>query len=321
MSRNFWNKNSICKDKKQRCQEAQKITFAIQGGLGNQLFQWFYAHSFIQNQSIDTQVTFDPLFEGNAESRNFELLRVVEKCKHFGFEKDFVSKGIKIKLFHLMNYLWQFRVLHSLLNRLGYWREDPREDQPQGVRENQIPVYSHGYFQDYSYFGAIKKIIDAELVNEIADESAKVRERLELVGEYCVLHVRRGDYFSEERSSVYLGMLADEYYTEWLAQHRKGEVVILTEDRAECPQLLEAVGCSKLFDKRDTSSWDVLSIMFGAEAVLSSNSTLSWWGSWLCSLNRGQVWLPSEWSEWGNVDVKKFHFESAKLFPVKWINA
>jgi hypothetical protein len=45
----------------------------------------------------------------------------------------------------------------------------------------------------------------------------------------------------------------------------------------------------------ETNAWETLSVITTARRVISSNSTMSWWGAFMANKNGAEVFLPSQW--------------------------
>jgi hypothetical protein len=45
----------------------------------------------------------------------------------------------------------------------------------------------------------------------------------------------------------------------------------------------------------ETNAWETLSVITTAKKVISSNSTMSWWGAFIANKNGAEVFLPSRW--------------------------
>lgn len=287
----------------------------IQGGLGNQLFQWFYAHTI----ETSGQFQIEPLYPKSANSfRDFELSELVDKCSHVEISgRKFLGRGQR-QFFHFLDRAWQFETLKPMIERIGYFREDPRKDQPQSYNTSRSRRYAKGYFQLQEKVEMAKVAVCSELVPIIHDILAKMHLKFELPKNYSVLHVRRGDYQSQNFTSVYLGILDDSFFLKWVKDFDVKNIVLLTESVSDVEKLISEVKPILILDRNQTSAWETLAIISGAQNFLGSNSSLSWWGAKLCAMNGGSVWLPSEWSFWKNVNSEDYIFSDCKTQESKW---
>ena len=290
---------------------------AIQGGLGNQLSQWYYAHSI----SEDSQFRIDPLYKMTTIGlRNFELQPLIEKCSHLEYRADqnFLSPFTK-SYYKILDSLWEFESLRRLVEILGYFREDPRCDQNQSKRNSKNIRYAKGYFQKQAEIEEVFSLVEKELLPVVQEVLATLEDRMQLGSNYTVLHVRRGDYEADEFTPIIIGTLSDEYFLRGLEGVDTSNLILLTENREDVTDLVNALNPRMVLDKFDTTPWETLAIMYGASQFLGANSSLSWWGARLCSAKGGQVWLPSQWSYWKNIDPTDYHFPGSNIASVYWV--
>ena len=288
----------------------------IQGGLGNQLSQWSFAHSISETQLFQ----IDPLKGlGSTEPRNCELLSVLENCGHV--KKNNIGNIIvprTLFFFHALDRLWQFKPLRSLIETFGYIREDPRFDQEQTVRFPETIRYARGYFQKQQNVEKILDTVKRELIPIVEKILPEVKEKFGLDTQYSVIHVRRGDYEATKFSPIIIGTLSDEYFIKGIPKLDSLRLVLLSENRRDVTNLMETLSPELVLDKQDTSPWEALAIMYGATNFLGSNSSLSWWGARLCAIRGGTVWLPAQWSFWKNIDPVDYHFPTCNIADVYW---
>lgn len=289
----------------------------FQGGLGNQLSQWSYAHTIEGSHSF----LVDPIYDtSQVKSRNFELHAVCEKCDHVVKNKNGEFRIPRSRVFyHFLDRLWQFRILRPFVESCGYIREDPRIDQPQTTQVSKVPRYARGYFQKQQNVEKVMGAVQSEIIPLVREILPEVRSRVGLPSEYSVIHVRRGDYAAAEFTPVNIGTLGDQYFIEGLRDLDFSNLVILTENRIDVTDLNFKLKPAFILDRLDTTPWETLAIMYGATKFLGSNSSLSWWGARLCSTRGGDVWLPSQWSYWQNVDVRDYHFPSCRIAKSYWL--
>ena len=290
---------------------------AIQGGLGNQLSQWYFAHTI----SEDAHFRIDPLYEMTVVgSRNFELQPLVGKCSHIEYHMDqnFLSPLTKT-YFNFLDSLWEFSILRRFVEGLGYIREDPRVDQNQSERNPRNIKYAKGYFQKQAAIEKVFSYVKKELEPVLQETLAILNTRMQLGHNYTVLHVRRGDYEAAEFTPINIGTLSDEYFSRGLEGMDTSNLILLTEIREDVAELVKTLNPRLVLDKSDTTPWETLAIMYGASQFLGANSSLSWWGARLCSTNGGDVWLPSQWSYWKNIDPTDYHFPGSNIANVYWV--
>ena len=291
----------------------------LQGGLGNQLSQWSFAHSL----PTSNHFFVDPLhrFE-ESNMRSFELEDVFRNCDHV--RKDKFGKYIVPKiaiLFRLLDRLWEIRYFRFFVESLGYFREDPRFDQEQSSQNITKIRYAKGYFQKQKNVEDIFDSVRKEIIPIVEKILPNITERYGLASNYTVLHVRRGDYESAVFTPTIIGTLNDDYFINGIQALDSSRLVLLTENREDVSDLILQLNPFLVLDKLDTSPWETLTLMYGANYLLGSNSSLSWWGARLCSARGGQVWLPSQWSYWKNISTDDYHFKGCNIIKSCWVQS
>jgi hypothetical protein len=290
---------------------------AIQGGLGNQLSQWYFAHALSQ----ESHFRIDPLYKTTEVGlRNFELQPVLENCSHIKSEnwQKFLFPVTK-RYFRVLDSLWEISALRVLVEGLGYFREDPRFDQSQSSKSSKSIKYAKGYFQKQEEIEKVFNSVEKELVPVLQSAFATLDKRIKLGSNYTVIHVRRGDYEANVFTPVIIGTLSDDYYARALGEMETSNLVLLTENLEDVKELVKTLKPRLVLDKFDTTPWETLAIMYGASQFLGANSSLSWWGARLCYAHGGEVWLPSQWSYWKNIDPMDYHFKGAKIVNAYWV--
>ena len=289
----------------------------FQGGLGNQLSQWSYAHSIVGSGFF----LIDPLHNlHEVANRNFELVDVCENCEHVLKDKKGHFKIPKSRFFYrFLDRLWEFKVIRAFVEVFGYIREDPRIDQEQSRDISKVPRYAKGYFQKQANVEKVMSAVRIEIIPLVRRLLPDLIERFALTPGYTVFHVRRGDYEAAEFTPVNIGTLSDEFFIEGLHTVKPSNLVLLTENREDVSDLVIQLNPQLVLDKSETTPWETLAIIYGATKFLGSNSSLSWWGARLCLERGGDVWLPSQWSYWKNVNVGDFHFANCKIVDALWL--
>jgi hypothetical protein len=288
----------------------------IQGGLGNQLSQWSFAHTISSPQLFRIDLLKGL---GSIEPREFELLSVLENCQHIKkTSKGYAISPRAVFFYHTLDRLWQYKFLRTFAESFGYLREDPRFDQEQSSRFPKHIRYARGYFQKQQNVEKILNDVNSEIIPIVERILPELIKRFGIGPQYSVIHVRRGDYEVAEFSPTVIGTLSDEYFIRGAQNLKSSGLIVLTEDHRDVLDLLDALSPDLVLDKRDTSPWETLALMYGATEFLGSNSSLSWWGARLCAIRGGKVWLPAEWSFWKNIDPVAYHFPSCNIAQVYW---
>ncbi len=291
---------------------------ALNGGLGNQLFQWFFAHTLESNRKF----RIDGLFESvdtELGQREFRLEELAERCSHVSRDVKGLSKLSKFERFwHLANHLWLVPVFRPLMTKIGYFRENPNSEVAQSL---SIPIpmrYAFGFFQNAKIIEQAHSALEIELIPIIKAKLRELKDKFDLKAPYTVIHIRRYITTGLKLTPIHFCNLSSDYFIDWAKQNARQRIILLTESADQVSEIIKSVKPVLVLDASNSSPWDVLAIMAGAQQCLGSNSSLSWWGAKLCSIFGGQAWLPSNWSYWPNVQTSAFHFEGVNLVNSVW---
>jgi hypothetical protein len=176
------------------------------------------------------------------------------------------------------------------------------------------PALFSGYFQNIELVSKAAPVYSNRLKAFLAPIAADVRSRLELPVSAPVAHVRRGDLLKLENAGM--GLLAPEYYKKALLALSKADLkpVILTDDLQNVKKMAENLGAVRVLDPSEVGTWEALAIFSTSEFLVTSNSTLSWWGGYLGTTQGNQVAMPSTWFKDQSVQPESsLHIPNASL--------
>ena len=287
----------------------------IKGGLGNQLFQWVYAHS------LQAKEPFYPAqfyFSHHYRNAHLELQDIFETCQHvlnhgdISQTKEFVSLSAE--------WLWSKksgkRIAESIF---GYVQEDPRIDKPQVLDARHKARIISGFFQKNYY----SNIALGAIESEILPYTERIAEGLVETGliprQYSVVHIRTGEYTARNSTDQsFIGNLEKRYFLENVDKLQAKYLIILTENADHIPDLINEIKPDLVLDSHQQNAWETLATMALSESMIGANSSLSWWGAKLASLKGARTWLPSNWSAWNNIDSAGYRFPSLNLIESSW---
>ena len=258
------------------------------GGLGNQLFQYNFA-KYLELELGRPAGMFRSKSPLRAD-RQFELDSFLAYQQEAIAHAKFAFPGFRNKIIQGLN---------SRLELLGMNVENSEKD-PFGSAQTQSliggrPTLFSGYFQNFVLVSKAAPVYLNQLKAFLAPIAADVRRRLDLPVAAPVAHVRRGDLLKPENAGM--GLLAPEYYKKALLALRKADPkpVILTDDLQNVKMLAENLGAVRVLDPSEVGTWEALAIFSTSEFLVTSNSTLSWWGGYLGTTQGNQVAMPSTW--------------------------
>jgi hypothetical protein len=264
-----------------------KVIQTIHAGLGNQLFQYSFIHYVCQHLNINQFSILKSLF-GFTKSRPFVL-------------KDVLSKDYKFNTFNRIIWEKYFSLIPYTLNRMdnNYSFQVFKEVDPfklidlKNIRGSKVVFY--GYFQNHVYVDSVWDQIGPTIF-DVTNLKRTLKSRFQ-EKKYNVIHVRAGDI---TKSSIQnMGTLSPSYYRSVKDQLNNGlENIIVTDDLNWAKKLKVVAHLpidTQIIDNNLMNAWETLALMIDAELVISANSTLSWWGSYMCVKKGGKAILPRPW--------------------------
>jgi hypothetical protein len=238
------------------------IIVKIQGGLGNQLFQWAYGYSL----SKDHEVYFDISFYSSAENigglvdkRNFELNNILNTPINLLTHE--ILEKIKYKNITIVND-------NYLYNDISF-------------DKNEI-YFLNGYWQSEKFFIKYREdILKSIKLPEFNDCDFK---------NSCSLHIRRGDYLNLSKKHP---ILAVNYYEKALEiLNPSGNIFIFSDDIEWCKKNI--IRSNSIFVDGNSNIED-LAQMSNCKDNIIANSSFSWWGAWLNRNPNKRIICPNNW--------------------------
>jgi hypothetical protein len=235
------------------------IITKLQGGLGNQLFQWAYGKSLAVKHN--TNLFLDTSFYSNQignTPRSYEL----NKFPNFNHQNTEVEPKSIIKV--------NDNFYH---NELSY---------------NQDYNYElNGFWQSEKYFLNISDLVREQLqpTNQIIEKLKKHINRKSIS-----LHIRRTDYVT---SNGYHPVQSIDYYNKALEIIGDyDQLLIFSDDINWCKENLNYK--NMVFIENQTNIEDMW-LMSLCNHNIIANSSFSWWGAWLNKNEDKIVIAPKNW--------------------------
>jgi hypothetical protein len=273
----------------------------MSGRLGNQLFQWAFAHQVAIKYASEIQPIYDSFHEHRGYESNLSSLKF--PCTHVLHSKRRNSVGYLLAGLDKIDS--KSATLGSYISsKLGIMRTRYHDEIP--TLPAIAPNLVTGFFINWKVVQGIELLLAEEI--KMALENVEVPFRIE--GAFQVLHVRRGDFKSLKDT---FGVLSSEYYARNL--DRSLPTYICTDDEALVPDVQLATEAISVFGPSDLNPIQTLKLMSEASLVVMSNSTLSWWGGFLCMQNGGRAFLPKPYYKYLNGDATNFELPGFTIAP------
>ena len=283
------------------------ISIRVQGGLGNQLFMIFATVAYgIQN---NVKVVFEHYYEIAARHTYWDTL--LDGFKMFTTANS--DNGLTNEAISQFSLYMEPGFLYNPLPNFG---------------ENNI--YIIGYLQSFRYFENYKSQLYS--IMKLADKKQSVVERYSQYFDsnktLISIHFRMGDY---KQKRYYHPIMNYEYFEnslDYIITNRKEEsdIRVLYFCEQEDNEYVESKislmnlkyhSLSLEFVKVDDTieDYDQLLIMSGCNHNIMSNSTYSWWGSYLNDYESKIVCYPSKWFG----EYYEHTHDHKDMMPEQWV--
>ena len=286
------------------------ITACLQGGMGNQLFQ--YAAGVALASRLGVGLQLDRTWF-RARSERWYCLDAFSISARVATDEQLRQAGIR----------HPGRLARGLarlgFKRLGLSRGqvcEPGFPYWPGFRDLSDGSCLAGYWQSERYFEEVADLIRREFtVREEPDfENQRALEAIRGC-EAVAVHVRRGDYATDPRVQKFHGMTPLEYYhaaaRRILSLVREPVFFMFSDDPAWVREhlVMEAptVHVAHNGPRRD---YEDLRLMSACRHHVIANSSFSWWGAWLAERPGHRVIAPARWFRNGP--------DTRDLIPARW---
>jgi hypothetical protein len=262
-------------------------------GLGNQLFQFAFAH-FLQTKTSRKVQMYRPKVSGNS-LRPLELSGILELCTHLAPEEIYDHRNP----FHRLATITKFRNFpyHFFGQPTPFYETEEFTFLSTSFEFLQDQNYKlFGFWQHHKYVSTVATSVLSELELQMNTIKMKKETNLQANNVGAVMHFRRGDTTRSDLKYS-LGSLDLDYYANALETLgvEPRDCLILTDDEMAAQEMARKLGIRKIFGPSSTNAWETLKIMTEADTLVMANSSLSWWGGYVCSSRNKKVVKPDRW--------------------------
>lgn len=286
----------------------------LQGGLGNQMFQ--YAFYLVKKERGKNVICDGTMLQISTQHNGFELeslfgiqdvvcctnklfLRILYK---FIVNRDFKWKEIVLKCLALCDLCLVIDSVPSV------YRGD--------FLNCKNKSYYFGYWQSEKYFIHIRELVLSTFQfdeSKLSPRTLGMREQIEYENSVS-LHVRRGDYLTEQNSKLYGGICTVSYYEKAidLLQKKTTNAVfyVFSNDVDWVKANLQIPNAIFVDWNMGKDSWQDMYLMSKCKHNIIANSTFSWWGAWLNTNPDKIIVSPSKFIN---------SFRPSDIIPDSWI--
>jgi hypothetical protein len=289
------------------------VIIKLQGGLGNQMFQYAFGISLAKTKKqklyFDLSFLEHPVLDNLYTKRNYELN---------------IFKNIKVKsVSTILLFLSRNTITRKIANKLGFKVLSNYQEQnfsfDEKIAKEIIPYYYDGYWQSYKYFNNhIDLIKDSffftENVLNIYNLSILHNIR---VNESCSIHIRRTDYLSKNAFN-YHGTCNLDYYqkaVDFICSKIKSiQFFIFSDDYIWAKENIKVIVENSFLieGNHNENSWIDMFLMSQCSHNIIANSSFSWWGAWLNENPNKIIMAPQVWFAEKSINT-------SDLIPKEWV--
>ena len=259
------------------------IITELEGGLGNQLFQYAVGRCLAYKNNTKLKLDIQKYSKVKDSHHGFYKLDKFNIKENFATPED-ISKTRYIKA------LPHNKFVTYILN----------------APDN---IFLSGYWQSEKYFLEIEDIIRREftLKNPLEKKSAAWKEKILTADCSVSLHVRHGDYLTHE-SRNNRGILPVSYYKLCINELQKNfkdiTIFVFSDDMQWCKENLNLNATIKFVDSCE-HDYEELYLMSLCSHNIISPSTFAWWGAWLNPNPDKKVFAPYPWhtEDWSSETI------------------
>lgn len=231
--------------------------------------------------------------------RPLEIDFLANQCTHNVIIKKTTILGLAFRIIDKFK-LEKYSLTNKLLKLLGFYSFPSPASQL--LFDSSKPTVVRSYFQRFDFVNAVWETIAEEITAAITQ--SRVDWNFDLT-ECTVVHVRRGDTLSLKDT---YGLLSVAYFNQ---NSVAGQRTVISTDDSNLPnEYRTKLKPTSVISPKDASAWEAFTLMVDGKAFVGSNSTLSWWASYIRSkAGASDTFLPHPWTK------KVLGFEEALRIP------
>ncbi|QED37765.1 alpha-1,2-fucosyltransferase [Antarcticibacterium arcticum] len=293
------------------------VVIQLQGGLGNQMFQYAIASIIAEREKtsllVDSTVLENPKKIKNVQTvRNFELGVFNNKYKFADIKK--IEKYFNPSKMTSFKKRFNFP-FPKIFKEPGY-------NFHEYLLYLKSPVYLKGYFQSYKYFLSNEEYVRDLFLFSPKQLGDKNLELLEIINkkDTVSVHIRRGDYITNREIQNIHGNCDMHYYLkaiDIIAGKVKNPTLIFFSDELDwVREKFSKVEYNSVFVDYNfgEDSWKDMILMSKCSHNIIANSSFSWWGAWLNKNPEKIVIAPRNWFK--DIEMNE---KTMDLIPPKWL--
>jgi Glycosyl transferase family 11 len=281
------------------------IIVRLQGGLGNQLFQ--YAAGKALATQLDKPFKLETITSIQKDKRRVIALHDVQTTFELASTKE-VNEFVRFPSL--------YRHPISLFKMGKNIYHEPHFHFDQNFFKVNDPVFLDGFWQSPLYFKDIETIIRNDFVIKPGLIKNVIEKGKELEGKPSIaVHIRRGDFLNP-KISAYHGVMSAFYFEKAVGLIREkvpdAFVYFFSDDIGWVKQNLSVDRNTEFVSSPNQSAIEDFYLMTKCRHNIIANSSFSWWPAWLNTNPDKIVVAPKKWFADSSINTND-------LIPSDWI--
>lgn len=305
----------MCANNKNTKKLLDRKIVKLNGGLGNQMFQWAFSRALSDKFGVD--VGFDYSYFEEVKAANHVTTRVFE-LDAFGISCPSVEQD---ELQKVNRPEFSAKFLNTLAKKfpktfgITYVREKYTSIFDKKIFSYPGYIFYEGYFQNEKYFKKLREILlkDFSLKLPLDERNQMVLDRI-LSTNSVSIHVRRGDYVTLDYVNKIHGTCSLDYYKnaiEYISKKVESpHFFIFSDDIDWVIKNLKIDYPFSVIDFNQGKGWFDMHLMKNCKHNITANSSFSWWGAWLNNNPHKIVIAPKDWT------ITK---QKCDIIPSSWV--
>lgn len=263
------------------------ILVKLQGGLGNQMFQYAFGRALAKKYGVPLKL--DATMFPTYKYHNLTLDKLAIRTP-FATQREVGRFAM-----HRRRPQWPWKILNPILHdpkkyvveKYFYYYPEAMEVRP--------PCLVDGYWLTEKYFLDIEAEIRDEfaICGEFNDYTRKMEEKIRVAEHPVMLHVRRMDFAHDPTMKKNHGTVSQEYYEraiQHMLSHVPNPTFFVFSDEPEWAREHIKTGAPTEYIGQG-AEWNYLDLhlMSLCEHFILANSTFGWWGAWLSKHYRNNI--------------------------------
>lgn len=292
----------------------------IVGGLGNQMFQYAFYYKLKKHKIHNSQAkVYLRRFSETSDNQGFELEHV------FGINKDLIvyNEDASSLIDDSMNLLSRIRRKIFGRKKTFFLEQVFRYDSRVFNLKSNQKIYFRGLWQDESYFKDLRleilKLYQFKLNNFDNDNMQVLKKINESIS--VSIHIRRGDYISNEKYNNILGGVCTYGYYKEALEYLQNKILdtslfVFSDDINWVKKEFDFLPIDNLTfvdHNKGSNSYIDMYLMSQCKHNIIANSSFSWWGAWLNKNESKIVIAPEKWFK------NNPRLEDNSIVPNSWI--